>query len=95
MIKVYVMKDCQDCKQVKEKLKDNPNYEIIDISDSVRNLKEFIKIRDNSKEFDCIRKNGYIGIPCFIYEDGTISFELPFKEETVIKTSCRLDGTGC
>lgn len=95
MIKVYTMKDCPDCINVKSRLENDPNYQIIDIGESVRNLKEFIKIRDNSKEFDTAKKEGYIGIPCFVSEDGKVSFELPYKEEKVTKTSCRLDGTGC
>lgn len=54
------MATCPDCFQVKEQLKDNPNYKLIDIGEHVRNLKEFLRLRDASPAFDDARRNGYI-----------------------------------
>ena len=46
MTKVYVMSTCPDCFEVKARLSDNPDFEIIDIGEHVRKLKEFIRLRE-------------------------------------------------
>ena len=97
MTKVYVMASCQDCIEVKAGLSSNPCYEIIDIGEHVRNLKEFIRLRDSSPAFDAIKANGSIGIPCFVTDDGRVSFD---AGEHIAKrlpsgASCSLDGNGC
>ncbi len=97
MIKVYVMSTCPDCRQAKEQLKDNPNYQLVDIGEHVRNLKEFIRLRDSNPAFNKAKANGNIGIPCFVKEDGSVTFEM---DDVVIGdieegASCSLDGKGC
>lgn len=42
------MDTCPDCTYVEEQIKDDSRYEIIDIGRHVRNLKEFLKLRDSS-----------------------------------------------
>ena len=91
------MSTCPDCFEVKTRLSDNHDFEIIDIGEHVRNLKEFIRLRDSSPSFDSVRANGSIGIPCFVSEDGQVSFD---TEEFVHEgyssgASCSLDGKGC
>ena len=97
MTKVYVMATCPDCSEVKERLSDNPDFEIIDIGEHVRNLKEFIRLRDSSPAFDSVKAAGSIGIPCFVEEDGRISFDAGENLTEGISTgaSCSLDGKGC
>ena len=51
------------------------DYEYLDFSDSLKNLKEFLAIRDSSDLFDDVRKNGSIGIPCILEENGSISLD--------------------
>lgn len=46
MIKVYVMATCPDCTPVIEQLAGNPDYLLVDIGEHVRNLKEFLQLRD-------------------------------------------------
>ena len=97
MTKVYVMSTCPDCFEVKTRLSGNPDFEIIDIGEHVRNLKAFIRLRDSSPAFDFVKVNGSIGIPCFVSEDGQISFD---AERYIPKgyssgASCSLDGKGC
>ena len=97
MTKVYVMSTCPDCFEVKARLSDNPDFEIIDIGEHVRNLKAFIRLRDTSPAFDSVKANGSIGIPCFVNEDGQISFDA----DTFIMGGlapgafCSIDGKGC
>ena len=55
MTKVYVMSTCPDCFEVKTKLSGNPDFEIIDIGEHVRNLKAFIRLRDSSPAFDPVK----------------------------------------
>ena len=91
------MATCPDCSEVKERLSGNPDFEIIDIGEHVRNLKEFIRLRDSSPAFDSVKAAGSIGIPCFVAEDGRISFD---TEEFVHEgyssgASCSIDGKGC
>ncbi len=97
MTKVYVMATCPDCTQVKAQLADNPRYELIDIGDHVRNLKEFLRLRDNNSAFDEAKAHGWIGIPCFLLEDGTIRFSMDdvVIEEAPDGAACSLDGKGC
>ena len=41
----------------------NIDYEEINITDSMKNLKEFFTYRDNRKEFESIVKNNKVGVP--------------------------------
>ncbi len=97
MTKVYVMATCPDCTQVKAQLADNPRYELIDIGEHVRNLKEFLKLRDNNPAFDEAKKHGWVGIPCFLLENGSVRFSMDdvVIEETPDGATCSLDGKGC
>lgn len=76
MIKVYVMATCPDCSPVIEQLSGNSDYQLVDIGEHVRNLKEFLLLRDAHTAFDSIRGSGAIGIPCFVMEDGSVRFTL-------------------
>lgn len=75
MIRAYVMSTCNDCIDIIDQLRDDDRIEVIDIGEHVKNLKEFLRLRDNNKSFDEIRKNGYVGVPCFIKEDGSVEFD--------------------
>ncbi len=91
------MATCPDCSEVKERLSGNPDFEIIDIGEHVRNLKEFIRLRDSSPAFDSVKAAGSIGIPCFVEEDGRISFDTEefIHEGYSSGASCSIDGKGC
>ena len=97
MTKVYVMSTCPDCFEVKTKLSGNPDFEIIDIGEHVRNLKAFIRLRDASPAFDTVKANGSIGIPCFVSDDGQISFDTEafLPQGYASGASCSIDGKGC
>lgn len=73
MIRIYGMHTCPDCACIEEQVRDNDGYEIIDIGEHVRNLKAFLRLRDSSPVFDEARRNGSIGIPCFVLEDGRVT----------------------
>ena len=52
MPKVYGSMLCPDCVEAKEYFeKVNYKYEFVNITESMKNLKEFLALRDNRKEF--------------------------------------------
>lgn len=73
MLKVYGSMLCPDCVECKADLdRVGVEYEFLDFSDNLRNLKEFLKLRDENPLFDEVRKAGKIGIPCIVRQDGTV-----------------------
>ncbi len=100
MIRIYGMSTCPDCTYVEEQVKGDSQYEVIDIGAHVKNLKEFMRLRDNNPAFDVMKRVGAIGIPCFILEDGTVTLKpekagLTPRSKNGENTSCRIDGSGC
>lgn len=76
MIKIYGSMLCPDCVQCKEDLnKAGVAYEYLDFADSLLHLKEFLAIRESCPLFDQVRKNGGIGIPCIVREDGSVTLD--------------------
>lgn len=75
-MKIYGSMLCPDCVQCREELdKKGISYEYLDFSDNLRNLKEFLALRDNNPVFSSVKEEGRIGIPCILLPDGTVSFE--------------------
>ena len=99
MIKIYGMPTCPDCTYVEEQIKGNDRYQVIDIGAHVKNLKEFLRLRDSSPAFDGAKRSGAAGIPCFLLEDGTVTLvpeEAGLRSRPVAEgASCRVDGSGC
>ncbi len=48
----------------------NVDFLYIDITDSMLNLKRFLKYRDNRLEFEEIKKSGRVGLPCVMINKG-------------------------
>lgn len=68
---------------MKEFLSNNGiEYDYIDITDSMRNLKIYLKLRDTRTEFDEIKKLGRVGIPFIMLGNGEkLIFDEPDTEE--------------
>ena len=76
MLKIYGSMLCPDCVDCRADLDQaGVPYEFLDFAEKLQNLKEFLKIRDGSALFDDARKNGSIGIPCVLREDGSITLD--------------------
>lgn len=74
MLKIYGSMLCPDCVQCREELdKAGVSYEYLDFSDHLKNLKEFLKLRDELEIFNPLRAEGKIGIPCIVREDGSVT----------------------
>jgi len=80
---------CPDCVAAKEQLKNNTNIELEyrNITERVATLKEFLAYRDHDEIFVPIKEAGKIGIPFFILEDGSKTFELSDFIDIVEKNS--------
>ena len=93
------MDTCPDCVYVNEQVEGNANFVKVDIGAHVRNLKEFLNLRDNSPAFDEAKRDGTIGIPCFVLADGSITLvpeDAGLKSRPIAEgASCSLDGSGC
>lgn len=68
---------------MKEFLSNNGiNFKYIDITDSIGNLKIYLKLRDIRPEFDEIKKVGRVGIPFIMIDKGEkFIFEQPELDE--------------
>lgn len=103
MVKIYVMETCPDCVSVKLQAEGNKKYQLVDIGKNVRDLKEFLLLRDRNPAFDAVKANGSIGIPCFILEDGSVTFspeDAGLKPKSAAEVAakapaCNIDGSGC
>ena len=74
MLKIYGSMLCPDCVQCRKDLDEaGIPYEYLDFSEELKNLKEFLRLRDHSPVFEEVRCEGRIGIPCIIRDDGSIT----------------------
>ncbi len=74
MLKIFGSLMCPDCVQCKQDLdRAGVAYEYLDFSDNLKNLKEFLTLRDSDPQFREVRENGMIGIPCIVTEDGSVT----------------------
>ncbi len=100
MTVVYTMKQCPDCVAVKRQTEGNPAFRLLDIGESVANMKAFLRLRDSHPAFAAAKAAGSIGIPCFVLEDGTVTLSpaeagLAPTDGPAEGASCSLDGKGC
>lgn len=79
-MKVYgadICIDCRNYKAIARKRGFSPELvSYVDITENTANLREFLAIRDNDPIFDVVKERGGIGIPLFVKEDGTKTFEM-------------------
>ncbi len=76
MIKIYGMPSCPDCQVIAPQVMQHlDRYQPNDIGSDVRVMKEFLRLRDTNPAFDEAKKNGNIGIPCFVLEDGAVTLD--------------------
>lgn len=75
-LKLYMSEKCPDCVDGIEILKNaNIDYQEINITDSMKNLKEFFTYRDNRKEFESIVKDNKVGVPMITDGEKIVFFE--------------------
>ena len=75
-IKLYGSKHWPGCPDVKEALlQKNIDFEYVEITDSMKNLKEFLKIRDKDDAFAIVKRTHSVGIPMLLI-DGKVNFNI-------------------
>lgn len=75
-LKLYMSEKCPDCVDAIEIFKNaNIDYQEINITDSMKNLKEFFTYRDNRKEFESIVKDNKVGVPMITDGEKIVFFE--------------------
>ena len=54
------------------------NVEVVfeNLSESLESLKKYLSVRETSEMYAGVRAAGGIGIPCFVFEDGTKTLDL-------------------
>lgn len=76
MLKIYGSMLCKDCVQCREDLdRAEVAYEFLDFAEELKNLKEFLILREGNPLFDAARTAGSIGIPCILRPDGSLTLD--------------------
>lgn len=74
MLKVYGSLLCPDCVACKQAFEGAQiEFEYHDFSEDLSALKIFLALRDSDPQFEEVKKDGRIGIPCIVRKDGTVS----------------------
>ena len=71
---IYGSMLCPDCVECRKDLDAaGTAYIYCDISENLAHLKAFLKLRDTNPAFEEVKRQGKVGIPCIVSEDGTVS----------------------
>ena len=71
---IYGSMLCPDCVECCKDLDAaGKQYVFCDFADDLSHLKAFLKIRDEDPQFNELKREGKIGIPCLVHEDGTVA----------------------
>ena len=74
---MYGAKACPDCVEAEKILKEKGiQYLYMEFSDNMGYMKRFLALRDESPIFDEIKAKHGIGIPCFQFQDGSLSLDI-------------------
>ena len=74
---LYFAETCPDTAPFKEKLVElGISYKEVEVMSSLKNFKEFLFVRDTYTQFEGIRGNMKIGIPCLVISESECILEL-------------------
>lgn len=100
-ITMYGAPICSGCVAAKAQLESDSRV-VLEYKNIVENttlLKEFLAYRDSEPMFAEVKNAGKIGIPFFVLEDGTKTFDTMDLARKIISAqevnACSVDGTGC
>ena len=63
-------------------------YEYVDITESTKNLRAFLAMRDTLPVYDEAKAEGRIGIPSFVWEDGSVTLDTDWLSAGGACTDC-------
>ena len=76
-MKVYSSEICGDCREFKVLMQARGfEAEIVEITENTTNMKAFLKLRDSEDAFEEVRREGRIGIPAFVNDDGAVTLDV-------------------
>lgn len=71
MLTLFVSGLCPDCPPAIEKLDEfGITYELVDITESMKNLKMFLSYRDRVDFFEKLKQQNQVGVPVLMIDDG-------------------------
>lgn len=74
---LYYSDKCPDTPAFVEELATQGiEYQAVNITDSMANLKQFLHLRDNRPEFDERKKWGFVGVPVLHMPNNQLIFDL-------------------
>ena len=74
---LYFAESCPDTAPFKERLSElEITYKEVEVMSSLRNFKEFLYVRDTYSQFEGIRGNMKIGIPCLVISESECILEI-------------------
>lgn len=86
-IKFYGAPICRDCRDAHALLEAKGiETEYLDITASVANLRAFLALRDNDPAFAQMKQEGRIGIPAFVWPDGSVTLGIEWLQG---ESSCK------
>lgn len=87
-VQIYGSQQCPGCVEAKKALSEKEaDFEFIDLSENLYNLKRFLAFREQEEIYKPFREQalkkdypdeGRIGIPCFVLEDGERTMDLDY-----------------
>ena len=76
MLRIYGSDLCPDCRECKVNLNAHGiEYEYVDITGSMKSLKEFLVLRDSMPVFAEAKALGSVGIPAIETEGGALTLD--------------------
>lgn len=76
MVKIYGSPICSGCVAIKAELdQQGIPYEFVNITESIPNLRAFLKLRDTREELRAAKEEGRVCLPTFEFPDGTITMD--------------------
>ena len=95
-MKVLGSEICSGCREFKQLADERGlDTEFIEITQDVASLRMFLQLRDREPVFDQIRREGRIGIPCFVREDGAVTLDLNEALGWIGQPPYEAPDTGC
>ena len=75
---MYGTKACPDCVEAEEILKEKGIFKFCSSGWPVNigYLKRFLTLRDTNPIFDEVKENHWVGVPCFQFQDGSLSLDI-------------------
>lgn len=71
MITLFISSKCPDTEAALVAFKQsNIEYELVDITDSMKNLKRFLHFRDSSPFFKATKRANNVGVPSIMINEG-------------------------